>query len=185
MKGTVTLVALGVLTARAAWPCHQPGNLVPSCGFDADLSGWVVSAGTWQWNAEAGPSGEAGSAEGGGRLAGSLDSSCFAASPNTTYAFGAAARAISQGSGTLCGVIATTFADSGCSTVDNFEFVVFPTPLPSEWTQVSAALRTSAAVVSAQLELFCASDPSVIARFDDAFFGEGLFPVELQGFSVE
>src|SRR4029453_11719337 len=123
--------------------------------------------------------------EGGAGWGGRPASSAFAGSPRTPHGCGAPARAVSQGSGTLCGVIATTFTDTRCATADDFGFVVFPSPLPSEWTQANTSLRTSAAVVAAQLELFCASDPSVIAVFDDAFFGEGLVPVELQAFSRE
>lgn len=42
-----------------------------------------------------------------------------------------------------------------------------------------------AGVGSARVQLDCASNPAIVALFDDVFFGEGPVPVELQSLSVE
>lgn len=137
-------------------------------------------------NAEPSPSGEAGSANGSGNTT-LLRSSCFAVTPGTIYNFGVASRAIGQGINPDCGVRLRGYSGDSCVGSGNLmsSQASFPSPLPTIWTRAMLTIVVPAGVGSARVQLDCASNPAIVALFDDVFFGEGPVPVELQSLSVE
>lgn len=200
MKRRVIVTAVGFFVALApAWAnCNQAGNLIGSnCNFDVagDVSNWtVVNADSCVHNAADGSSGvgnmECNAVSSSGNFVVRVNfcmTSGVAASTN--YGYGADARFVSTaGTVPTCTVEASDWSGANCST--NINGATTPLAPGVTYTQSTAAsYATGGTATTARVELFCISANvgagDFVVRFDDAFFGVGLTPVELQQFSVE
>jgi hypothetical protein len=200
----LAIVTFAVLSARPALAdCQGAGNLIQSCGFAtaADTvdatSPWTLSGagifGTYSHDAADGSSAV-------GSLIGvtTADSTeqrvlffqCVVAPAAGTYGYGIDIRHSAPDAAFVqCALTIRTHATSDCSGSGTMVNDVFTTAFTGNWQQLSdVGTVIPAATASAKFEVHCFRATTVVAgtfRFDDAFFGIGLVPVDLQSFEVK
>lgn len=178
--------------AARAWPCAVPGNLLQNCGFDTDLRGWDLRFGGYTREPVDGAS-HPGSMTALARLSPESAGLGFRQDvhgllPDTQYGFGIRARLL-NGTVSYCTLFVRRYADVACTV----PVPGAPEPAPglvlsAGWSQATSVFLTGpAAPACARFSVSCTSFGAKLfsLRFDDAFLGVGLVPVELQSFSVE
>jgi hypothetical protein len=107
--------------------------------------------------------------------------------PNTAYGYGIDSRAVDPSVGSSCSVGVAEFADAACGGTVLASHAQ-GLALSATWTQADETFTSTPTTHSALLSVFCsdgALEPALQVRFDDAFLGSGLTPVELQRFEIE
>jgi hypothetical protein len=181
----------GLVLLQLAWwspplqACQEPANLLTNCGFDADLSGWVLDLGTFT-HVSADGSSQPGCVEGE-----SVGSGTFGAHLNLKqqlpWGLGAASRGygvdfrVVSGSAS-CSVGVQAYWEPSCLTQSASSVTDF-TP-GAAWAQAQGTY-TAGTYQCAYVAIFCYGSEPFRVRFDDAFFGVGLVPVALEQFTIE
>ena len=192
MLGSAMLIALA---SERAWGanCQVFENKLLNCGFDGGTTNWSAASGTLSHEAVDGR-GNPGSAQMVGPISATSEirSDCVEVDPSTAYGFGIAHREITDAlvngncilqvffyqtlascqAGGNSGVGSSISLDPGATWV----LVNGTTPSPAD---------DGSPGVFARLVVPCSSGPTHTIRYDDAFLGVGMTPVDLQHYSVD
>jgi hypothetical protein len=190
-------VALPLLATPPAWACQNAANLITNCGFETSTGAWAVFGGEGTLSFQPGdgsqpPAGGTGpgSAEvtataiAPGMFAATV-AQCIANPPAGNYGWGVDSRLVS-GTVSQCSVAVINSTDATCTAIVFPGFQGNMNTALSGWAQSSpGTMNVNPVHHSVFWQVRCTSSSSFVFRFDDAFFGMGLVPVELTHVSVE
>jgi hypothetical protein len=185
-----------LLVASEAGAC-QNANLVVNCGLDASTLGWAAFFGEGVLSFQPGdgsqpPAGGTGpgSAEvqgtpiAGGTFAATV-AQCITNPAPGNYGFGVDSILVS-GTAVTCRVAVINNTDFACGAIVLPGFQGDMHTAVGAWAQSSnGTMNVGSAHHSVFWQVRCTSSGPFTFRFDDGYFGVGLVPVELTGFSVE
>jgi len=183
---TLTLTA-ALAGAWRALACNHPDNAVANCGFTGSLGGWSTGPGTITPEPSDGSSqpGSLQAAAGGAASPFAAFEQCVTGVVGgTSYGFGIDARRVSGGS-VSCTLLVDQYSGANC-TPPALGAASVGISLASGWTQSNSTHVTNASTHSVIFTVSCLDAAQAFTlRFDDAFYGPGLVPVELQSLSIE
>lgn len=189
MRAIVVAITLTAVLGEAspALACSHPDNAVANCGFTSSLDGWTGGPGTITRDPSDGSSqpGSLQAAAGGSASPFAAFEQCVTGvAGGASYGFGIDARRISGGA-VSCTLLVDQYAGASC-TPPALGAVSVGISLASGWTQSSSTHVTNASAHSVIFTVSCLDAAQAFTlRFDDAFYGPGLVPVELQSLSIE
>ncbi len=169
-----------------------PGNLLTNCNFTNNILSWTQAVGSFSHNTTMG-SKAIGSLQGvsspaGGGTQQVLPTQCIPVSASTNYNYGIDHKLLPGGTPSTCLMQSFGFTGANCTGTSNPLPLIGFVPGASFAQTATAAATTLNTTISVQFLVFCSasvSSPSFTLLLDDAFFGPGLVPVELQHFTVD
>ncbi len=185
-------LALFVAAAARADACNVPGNLVANCGFTSSSTGWSLVWPLLMFSSlDGSPNGSGPGCLGGQPISMQMPffgfQQCVSGlQPNTSYGFGIDSRTLDPSVNSSCSlaVMEHPAADCNGGVLQGHSVGI----ALGDWAQYDGTFVSNAGVQSATFSVFCsdgALDPALKVRFDDAFLGAGLVPVELQRFELD
>jgi hypothetical protein len=187
MRVALALMVIGFVPADAAWSCAHPDNRLTNCGFTSDLSGWALgSQGTYEHHPTAGSSqpGALFVLSGGTVEPFASFGQCVSnLTGGTSYGYGIDAQIFFGFAG--CNLLIEQWANLNCAPPANASSSL-PLDLDVSWAQFQGTHTTDATTRSISFTMVCFNSSGLYAlRFDDAFYGPGLVPVELSTFTID
>ncbi len=201
-SAVISLVVLLGLSSNGLSQCSaQPQQLLTNCAFDSTTTGWSFPAGFGMFSHNNSVGNNAvGSLECASEIDGTIHwcqaQQCIAVSASTMYGAGFDVMLLvdlTGGYGYMANSQArvTSYSDM-CSTIigasSQAGATVFPTT--AGWVQTSGDITTEVGATHARFEMNIfvnggVAGDEISGVFDDAFFGLGMTPVELQTFQVD